>query len=266
MISLLRVPAKLWDQTTTNMRDVAAFGPRFLLRHLPRITGAFTAAVHIRGVGLIHLRPGESDVAVVRQVFLHNEYELREAIHSRVAARYAEIVSSGRKPVVVDAGANIGAASLFFRKRFPEAAIVAVEPDPENLRVLRLNLARHQSMFIVPAAIGCRDGLVKIEDHGQGWSTRTKRNGRGIPITTMANAFARVPNGVPFIAKIDVEGFESDLFAENTNWLNEVYMVAIEPHDWLLPGERTSRAFQVATGQSDFEIFVSGENLIYVRA
>ena len=265
MTFLPRVSAKLWARAATNARDVAVFGPRFLLRHLPRITGAYTAAIHIPGVGRVHLRPGESDVATVRQVFLYSEYELREAIHVRVAARYAEIVSSGRKPVVVDAGANIGAASLFFRKKFPGAAIVAVEPDPENLRVLRLNLEGHQDMFIVPAAIGCRDGLVKIEDHGQGWSTRTKRDESGLPVITMANAFATVRNGTPFIAKIDIEGFESDLFAENTDWLNEVYMVAIEPHDWLLPGERTSRAFQVAMGQFDFEIFVSGENLIYVR-
>jgi FkbM family methyltransferase len=247
------------------MRDVAAFGPRFLLRHLPRVTGAYTAAVHIPGVGPIHLRSGESDVTAVRQIFLHSEYELREAIYARVAARYAEIMNSGRKPVVVDAGANIGAASLFFRKTFPGTAIVAVEPDPENLPVLRLNLEGRQDMFVVPAAIGCRDGLAKIEDHGQGWSSRTKRAGSGVPVTTMADAFARVKDGVPFIAKIDIEGFESDLFAENTDWLNEVYMVAIEPHDWLLPGERTSRAFQVAMGQLEFEIFVSGGNLIYVR-
>jgi hypothetical protein len=81
----------------------------------------------------------------------------------------------------------------------------------------------------------------------------------------MANAFARVRDGTPFIAKIDIEGFESDLFAENTDWLKEVYMVVIEPHDWLMPGERTSRAFQVVMSRFEFEIFVSGDNLIYVR-
>jgi FkbM family methyltransferase len=263
--SFLGVSAKLWGRIATNMRDVATFGPRFLLRHLPRLTGAYTAAVYIPGVGRIHMRVGQSDVAVVRQIFLQNEYELAEAIHARVAARYAEIMSSGRKPVIVDAGANIGAASIWFRMRYPGTAVVAVEPDPENLRVLRLNVEGRQEIIVVPAAIGSREGLVRIEDHGPGWSTRTKREESGVPVITMADAFARVRDGVPFIAKIDIEGFESDLFAENTDWLNEVYMVAIEPHDWLLPGERTSRAFQVAMSRFEFEIFVSGENLIYVR-
>jgi len=175
-------------------------------------------------------------------------------------------MSSGRKPVIVDAGANIGAASIWFRKKYPGAAIVAVEPDPRNLRVLRLNVEGRQEIAVVPAAIGSREGLVRIEDHGQGWSTRTKRDEGGVPVITMANAFARVRDGIPFIAKIDIEGFESDLFADNTEWLNEVYMVAIEPHDWLLPGERTSRAFQVASifplpnGPGNFDNYTSTAN------
>lgn len=264
-MSPLKAGMRLWDRTATNMRDVAAFGPQLLLRHLPRITGADMACVRIPGVGPIHLRSGESDIATVRQIFLHGEYELRETIRPRVMARYAEIMDSGRTPVIVDAGANIGAASLFFRKKFPGAAIVAVEPDAGNLRMLNLNLNGHQHMFVVAAAVGCRDGFAKIEEHGQAWAHRIKRDSGGVPIITMARAFARVRNGIPFIAKIDIEGFESDLFAENTDWLNEVYMVAMEPHDWLLPGRRTSRTFQVAMGQLDFEIFVSGDNLIYVR-
>ena len=45
----------------------------------------------------------------------------------------------------------------------------------------------------------------------------------------------------------------------------DVLVVFIEPHDWLMPGEGSSRSFQAAFGQRDFEIFVSGENIIYVR-
>ena len=81
----------------------------------------------------------------------------------------------------------------------------------------------------------------------------------------MTDAFAKVANGVPFIVKIDIEGFESDLFSTNVGWLDDVYMVIIEPHDWMLPGMKSSRSFQVAMGQHDFDIFVLGENLIYVR-
>jgi hypothetical protein len=45
-----------------------------------------------------------------------------------------------------------------------------------------------------------------------------------------------------------------------------VFVVYIEPHDWLLPRKMTSQTFQRAMAALDFEIHISGENLLYVRA
>ncbi|MDT0269447.1 MATE family efflux transporter [Streptomyces sp. DSM 44915] len=44
---------------------------------------------------------------------------------------------------VVDVGANIGLFSLFVKQRFPDAEILAFEPIPETLRVLRRNVSLH---------------------------------------------------------------------------------------------------------------------------
>lgn len=77
--------------------------------------------------------------------------------------------------------------------------------------------------------------------------------------------FAKYPGGVPFIAKVDIEGFEEDLFSENLDWLKEIFVLFIEPHDWLMSGRRTSRNFQRALAQHDFQILIRGENLVYIR-
>lgn len=82
---------------------------------------------------------------------------------------------------------------------------------------------------------------------------------------TIDQAVATVPAGSLLIAKIDIEGFESDLFDGDLRWMDDVHVIFLEPHDWMLPGRRTSRSFQAALGQRDFELFLSGENLIYVR-
>ena len=74
----------------------------------------------------------------------------------------------------------------------------------------------------------------------------------------------RIDDGI-FIAKIDIEGFEKDLFSSNLGWIDRAEMVIIEPHDWMLPGQQSSATFQRAMGSRDFELFISGENLIYVR-
>ena len=56
-----------------------------------------------------------------------------------------------------------------------------------------------------------------------------------------------------------------DLFAANTDWIDAAFVIYVEPHDWLLPGKRTSRSFQRELARRDFELLIRGENLIYVR-
>jgi hypothetical protein len=67
------------------------------------------------------------------------------------------------------------------------------------------------------------------------------------------------------LVKIDIEGFESDLFTANTDWLAHVSVVMIEPRDWMLPGQYSSLPFQRALAQRSFELLISGENLFYIR-
>jgi hypothetical protein len=122
--------------------DVKVFGPRILLRHLAWVTGAATIPVNIPGVGLIYVRLGDSDLLVVRQIFKSREYDIGTHVPAveLLNARYQAILSAGHKPVVVDAGANIGAAALWFCTKYSNAAVVAVEPEPGNVMVLERNL------------------------------------------------------------------------------------------------------------------------------
>ncbi|QIO98854.1 FkbM family methyltransferase [Bradyrhizobium symbiodeficiens] len=252
---------------STNLKDLVRYGPRFLMRHAPRLTGAETAKIHVSGQA-IHVRVGESDIDTVRGVFGSHQYDISHSIPSvedRVNRRYQEIIASGRAPVVVDAGANIGAASLWFKKQFPASIVVAVEPDTENFRILAKNAELADEIIPVRAAIGAEPGFVHVVEGELGWASRVERSSSGLPIITMRKAFDYVPNGVPFIAKIDIEGFEKDLFSNNTEWLADVFVVHIEPHDWMLPGAGSSFTFQRALAAYAFEIFIAGEILTYIK-
>jgi FkbM family methyltransferase len=256
----------IFERVLTNISDIATFGPVFLWRHSPRVTGAYTAAVLIPGFGCIHVRTGEGDVAAVRQVFGQRQYDIGIlSVRERINRRYSNILQSGRTPVIVDAGANIGAASLWFARKYPAAVVVAIEPERGNFQVLNKNAGSEPRIKVVRAAIGSTQGFGQLENIGVGWATRTVRANQGVPIITMKDAFNNVKNGTPFIAKVDIEGFESDLFSQNVEWLSDVHVVFIEPHDWLFPGKMTSHTFQGAMGGHDFEIYISGENLTYVR-
>ncbi|HEY6870246.1 MAG TPA: FkbM family methyltransferase [Novosphingobium sp.] len=255
------------DRVVANFSDVRAFGPSFLLRHLGRVRRGKMVCVSIRGFGKVHVRAGNSDVAAIRQIFGQREYDMSwpGALGQRIRSRYNEIVASGAAPIIVDAGANIGAASLWFAKEYPGARIVAVEPDPANAAVLRRNLENKPNHVVVEAAIGSERGYVTLSEEPFGWAVQTARAHSGLPVVTMDDAFAAAGGGVPFIAKIDIEGFESDLFASNLDWIDRCYMIVLEPHDWLMPGKHLSRTFQQALAQHPFELFVRGENIAYVR-
>lgn len=236
-----------------------------MLRHLQRKEGL--DSIDIAGVGRISFRKDNSDFETIRQVFRKQDYLVRPAaVADRIQKRYSEILSEGKVPTIVDAGANIGAATLWFKQLYPEAHIVAVEPESGNLAVLRKNLIGKGGVTIVDAAVGADRGFVEVFNERMGWEARTRRSETGVPVITIQDAFERVPDGCPFFAKIDIEGFEGDLFSRNTEWLATVFALFIEIHDWMMPGMKTSQTMQRAVAQHDFEMFISSEhNLVFVR-
>ncbi len=248
-----------------NIRDMRFFGPSVIARHLARWRADRIATVSVPGIGPVAVRVDQTDLAAVRQIFCGGEYDLEGPLGALIGARYRAIVAQGGVPIIVDAGANIGAASLWFMRKFPAARIVAVEPDPDNAKILRRNLHRHANGVVLEAAIGSTSGFVSFTTQGSGWAVQTERATSGVRIVTIDEALDAAQGDTPFIVKIDIEGFESDLFAHDVGWIDRCFAVMIEPHDWMLPGQGTSRNFQQAMAQRPFELALQGENLIYVR-
>lgn len=244
-----------------DLTDLKNFGPGVLARHLGR------RRVNLRGVGPVTLRAGQSDMLCVRQVFRGREYDLSgiPAVQARLDAAYQRIIANGQVPVIVDGGANVGAAAIWFSQRYPQAHIIAVEPEAGNYAVLSENVSTWRNVLPVNAALGGEPGHVVVEGAEFGWAAQTVRSEKGVTVLTIDDCVALVPEGHQFIVKIDIEGFEEDLFHRNVGWVAETTAIAIEPHDWMLPGRFTSRNFLRAISAHDFELFILGENLIFVR-
>jgi FkbM family methyltransferase len=221
--------------------------------------------IKIRGGGRIAIRRQCSDYAILRQVFEQKEYSIgNDAVEACIQSRYSNILSNGQKPIIIDAGAHIGLATLWFKTRYPKATVISIEPDAENFTMLKENVSASETTLLVNAAVGSLPGSVSLISGG--WAVQTQRTqGNGINIITIDEAIALVPNGVPLIVKIDIEGFESDLFGDNLAWLDATLAVFLEPHDWMDASKSTSRTFQRAFGEREFNVYIRGENLLYVR-
>jgi FkbM family methyltransferase len=224
-------------------------------------------AMDLGAPGSITVRGDSSDIDTVRNIFVKHDYQVPSApARARLLARMEAITAQGKTPLIVDAGANIGAAAIWFAHEFPAATVLAVEPDPANHAMLLRNAEHRERIVPVEAAIGSTAGAVTIEEHGAADAARTVASETGVPMLTMDMLIDRVPDAVPFIAKIDIEGFEADLFASNTDWIDRFDAVMIELHDWMLPGAGSSVGVQREMGRREgYEVFLKGENLIYVR-
>ena len=68
------------------------------------------------------------------------------------------------EPRILDCGANVGLASLYFKKRYPEARVTAFEADPAIADVLRGNLLRNgcPDVEVVEAAVWTEEGTVEF--------------------------------------------------------------------------------------------------------
>ncbi len=207
-----------------------------------------------------------ADQEVLRQVFTRQEYALGNTAHVQaLQAYYQWILLQGLTPLILDAGANMGASAVWFRHTFPEAHVMAVEPDPGNAALLRRN-CEGLDVEVIEGGIAARDGRMRIVNPEAGaWAYRLGDQGVGPEVRVFSAsglvARARAQERIPFLFKCDIEGGEGALFAEDRAWMEHFPLFILELHDWMLPWEGTSRSFQEASAALGLDVLNQGENV-----
>jgi FkbM family methyltransferase len=126
-----------------------------------------------------------------------------------------------RPSTILDLGANIGLASIYFATRYPQAHIWSFEPLPENLELLKRNLAPFRDrVTIVPCGLGEVAGTFPYypsEDQAN-FGGGTFQPGHGdskratlLPIRTLTEVMNAEGIPQPDVIKLDVEGFEGPI-------------------------------------------------------
>lgn len=207
----------------------------------------------------VTLRPGTSDIATFRQIFISKEYE---SPHLPNDVR-----------TIVDLGANIGLSVVFFGMRFPCARIVAVEPDADNYRSLQANVAAlGDRVSTIKAAAWSMDGEIELEfEDAEGnaldsWGlrvsekdTKSSNPTKCYSIETLINLFELTNID---ILKVDIEGAEYEVFSNDPkSWLPRVNVIFIETHDRFRPGSEA--AVRTALMDDFIELPQVGENLVF---
>jgi FkbM family methyltransferase len=207
-----------------------------------------------------------TDRDVIKQIFQTQNYHLGQFALSQSLKNYAnQVAANGASLLVIDAGANIGASSVYLTQLDRRIHVCAVEPEPGNYSVLEANSVGFP-ITPIEAALASKTGKLWLSDPAIGeWGFRVGTGAGTLQVAaiTMADILRRfdATRYQPLICKIDIEGGEKDLFRANDAWIDQFPLIVIELHDWMLPGTSNSKNFLGAIAKRNFDVIFRGENI-----
>jgi FkbM family methyltransferase len=180
----------------------------------------------------LSLRIPSSDIDTYAQVFTNQEFDFN--------------VNTSPK-TIIDAGANIGFVSIYFANKYPNAKIIAIEPEVNNFNLLKKNVKPYRTIIPVQAALWSENGEINLVDPGHGnWGFMTEQENSldvsesEVRHTVKAITVAKIIDDFQLdridIFKIDIEGAEKEVFSDTSAWISYVDTLIIELHENLIPG------------------------------
>lgn len=174
----------------------------------------------------VHYRFNRGDLQSIREVWMDECYKLPFPFHPKT---------------ILDLGANIGMASLWFQERYHPHQLLAVECDPDNAAVARLNFLDNQLPGeVLEAAAGATSGEVFFQRNSLsnlGTITPSKPcatstpNLLKVPMFSMSDLIDRFDGQSVDLIKMDIEGAEGAILSADIDWINQTRALIIEWHD-----------------------------------
>jgi FkbM family methyltransferase len=204
----------------------------------------------------LFLRRSTSDIHTFYHVFFDEEYKFPLDFSPEF---------------IIDCGANVGLASLYFTAAYPGAKIVAVEPELSNYEMLLKNTEKYPDIECIRMGIWNTNAILKVgDDYNMGkWGfvcrEVNEEDENTVRAVSISEIMRRYNKQEIDILKIDIEGGELELFSSNyEDWLPKTKVIVIELHDWVRKG--CSKSFFTALMKYDFSVHRGvGENMVCIR-
>ena len=149
--------------------------------------------------------------------------------------------SESSKPVIIDAGANIGLASFYFKKLFPDSIIIAFEPSKTSFRHLKMNLKGLKGVSLVNAALSDtnRSGFLYFPKKESSYNSSTRNRWNEGEFSKEKTSFVKLSSyikkykSIDFV-KLDVEGVEENVLKEldKKGLISKIKEMFVEYHNF----------------------------------
>ncbi len=209
------------------------------------------------------LRRGTSDFFVFNQIFIRRDYDhLLNAIREQ----------AGHRPVsyIIDAGANIGCATILFKTWFPDAEVISVEPESSNYTLLQRNVSLNKlsGVHLVHGGLWTKDENLSVRsDFRDGshsaFTVSSATDGQENTVEGFTVKGLLTRHNFPHVdlLKIDIEGAEQYVFSDDAHlqsFLPWVRCLAVEVHEECISEAEVAGKLE----QAGFACSRSGEYLI----
>lgn len=171
---------------------------------------------------------------------------------------------------IIDCGANIGLFSLIYAQKYPEAKIIAVEPEQQNYKMLCMNIKNHKNITAIRNGVwnqGIDLKIIARDTGAYGFMVQECKDGqgdvRGVSIGDLMEkyGFPRVD-----ILKMDIEGSELEVITcDADEWLNKTNILILETHERIKPGSEKLIENALLKNNHYMEGESNGENRIFYR-
>ena len=174
-----------------------------------------------------------------------------------------KFIASRPNPIIVDVGANIGLSVLYFKKHYPEARIMAFEPDPSIFELLLWNIKKNDLKDIYPQRVAAWDKDTFLTFYAEGalaGSTEVNFDGKA---QTMEVAAKRLKSLLPKepidFLKIDIEGAETIVLRDIADELERVEHLFFEYHSAKGKPQTLSKLLSIV-GRAGFRYTITSQH------
>jgi FkbM family methyltransferase len=144
--------------------------------------------------------------------------------------------TSHTAPLIIDCGANMGLSVLYLSQLYPQAHIVAFEPETAVFDILQKNVqqfAADRNIEIYQKAVWESETTLQFfTDHGMGGSVTAQRDS-ALPVEVQTVRLADFLQQPVDFLKMDIEGAEYTVLKSCGPYLKNVANIFVEYHSYI---------------------------------
>lgn len=167
------------------------------------------------------------------------------------------------KPYIIDCGANIGLSVIYLKRLFPDAEILAFEPDEQNFMLLRQNVESFgfSGVVLKKEAVWVKEEILQFSGEGS-MSSKIETGNGGKTVDVQAIRLNNFLNRSVNFLKIDIEGAEFSVLQDIRDNLHRVENLFLEYHGSFSQNKELTELFQIITG-AGFHYYIKEATGIY---